>query len=347
MLGNYYMIQFKRFLVCLMVGTLCCGCSTILHKENYKVAPVNVKVQVIDTNSYISTHTYVGVVKETKKVPMSFNLGGTIEALYVQNGMYVKKGQRLVRIDSVNRGNVYRSAKAQYDQALDGFERAKKVYDQGGLPEVQFVDIKTKLSEAKSLFSTAQKELKNTVLYAPCDGVISDCDIEVGQNVVLSETVLNVLDIHEMYVNFAVPEQDISKVKVGDPLRVDVTAVGSSYSAKVVEKDYSANVISHTYRLKGLLKGVPSDVMPGMLCKVQFTNTAHRGFIIPGHCVQTTTDGLNTWVIEDGRAMKRTIVSGAYSNEGIFITDGLHKGDTVVIEGDQKLYKGAVVNVID
>ncbi|MBQ2441333.1 MAG: hypothetical protein II502_03985, partial [Paludibacteraceae bacterium] len=83
------------------------------------------------------------------------------------------------------------------------------------------------------------------------------------------------------------------------------------------------------------------------LCKVQLTKNNLNGFVVPSHCVQTTTDGLTLWVIEDGVANKRIVKTGAYSNGGILVTDGLSKGDLVVVEGNQKLYKGAQVTVIE
>ena len=154
------------------------------------------------------------------------------------------------------------------------------------------------------------------------------------------------MNINELFVDFAVPENDIVKVQKGDPIQVSINALDGTYTGRVTEKDYSANVVSHTYPIKAQLHN-KQDIMPGMLCKVHLTKNSLKGFVVPSHCVQTTTDGLTLWVIEDGVANKRIVKTGAYSNGGVLVTEGLQKDDLVVVEGNQKLYKGAQVTVIE
>ena len=326
-------------LLCLLVS---CG----KNKEENKVESINVKVQRIDSVASATTSTYVGVIKEKSNTPMSFQMGGTITKVFVKNGDFVRKGQVLMMVDSVNINNLYRTAKAKYEQAKDGYERAAKVYEQGGLPEIEFISIKTKLQEAENLYSSSLKENENTTLYASCDGVISECNVEEGQNVIPNQTVCSILNINELFVDFAVPENDIVKGQKGDPIQVSINALDGTYTGRVTEKDYSANAISHTYPIKAQLHN-KQNLMPGMLCKVQLTKNDIMGFVIPSHCIQTGVDGLTIWVLEDGLANKRSIHTGAYSNGGILVTDGLSKGDLVVVEGIQKLYKGAQVTVIE
>ena len=52
-------------------------------------------------------------------------------------------------------------------------------------------------------------------------------------------------------------------------------------------------------------------------------------------------DGTKVWVVEDGKAIRRTITIGKYTNDGVLILQGLNIGDQVIVSGYQKLYQGA------
>ena len=55
--------------------------------------------------------------------------------------------------------------------------------------------------------------------------------------------------------------------------------------------------------------------------------------------------GIGIWKIENGRAKRCTITSNKYVADGVLVTEGIAKGDTIVVEGYQKLYDNAKVEI--
>ena len=62
-------------------------------------------------------------------------------------------------------------------------------------------------------------------------------------------------------------------------------------------------------------------------------------------CVLLKQEGPTVWVIENGKAVRREITTGGYQADGVRVTSGLNAGDTLIVEGYQKLYKDC--NVIE
>ena len=110
---------------------------------------------------------------------------------------------------------------------------------------------------------------------------------------------------------------------------------------RVAERSVKSNRLSHSYQFKVALSNPSSDLLPGMVSKVYLAQKNIRGYIIPAKAVQTRPEGQSIWVVRNGQAVRRPIGASEFAGNGILITDGLNFGDTVIVEGCQKLYDNA------
>ena len=321
-----------------------CACRHV--EKAGQSAPVSVCVMPIDTTTNGMVRTYVGEVEEKTSLSLGFSAGGRVEKVLVHEGDNVRAGQLLVTVNTATARNAYNSAKAQLDQAEDAYKRLKKVYDQGSLAEVKWVEMLTTLEKARSLEQIAKKQLDECELRAPSDGVIGECRALAGETLLPNETAVTLLDMKQVAVVFAVPESEIKRVVVGNaativiPALDDLTIVG-----KVSEKSMNPNPIAHSYKVKILLSNVNRTFLPGMVCKVYLNQSDHAGYVIPAQAVQTRPEGLSVWTIHEGKARRRPIVAAEYVADGVLVRDGLKVGDTIVTEGFQKLYNNAEVTI--
>lgn len=98
-------------------------------------------------------------------------------------GDRVAKGQLIATVDPFSMQSSYDAAKASLAQAEDAYRRMKELYDKGSLPEIKWVEVQSKLQQAKSMEEVARKNLDDCKLYAPFSGIISEKMAEVGQNI--------------------------------------------------------------------------------------------------------------------------------------------------------------------
>ena len=319
-------------------------CSCKHHEEKVERTPVAVEVMTIDTLDGVMTRTYVGEVEANESVALSFPTGGKVEKVLVHVGDVVHAGQRLVTVNKSTAQNAYNSAKAQLDQAEDAYKRLKKVYDQGSLAEVKWVEMLTALEKARSLEQIARKQLEDCALVAPCGGVVGECRAQAGGSLIPGEPALTIMDVNRVAVTFSVPESEIASVSEGCEVGILVPALNNCMlTGKITERSMNASKVSHSYDVKVSLPNTDKQLLPGMVCKVLLKQTDTKGIVVPAKCVQTRPEGQSLWVIKNGKAERRMVQSTEFVANGVLITSGLQPGDIVVTKGMEKLYQGAQI----
>jgi membrane fusion protein, multidrug efflux system len=316
-----------------------CRCT---HKTQTRGndSSVNVKIESVVESNAANSLDYVGIIEEKSSTALSFSTLGTIEKIYVSEGDYVFLGQLLAKLDPTTAQSMLDAAESTLKQAQDAYDRLKSVHDKGSLPEIQMVDIETKLQQAQSSYNIAKKNLKNCSLYAPASGVVGKRMAEAGEYSIVGKAILTILDISSVKVRFSVPENEISTIPSGCKSTITVSALGNKkFEGKMIRKTVLANAISHTYPVHVILSNPQNELLPGMVCKVELTTDyKSKEIVIPIGIIQTTADGHKFVWSDKGSIAKRTFVTtGAAKGNGVEITSGLSIGDRIVTEGYQKI----------
>lgn len=308
--------------------------------------PVSVKVQEITDVSTTGTVSYVGTAEAVRSAVVSAPGAGRLVSLEVSRGDKVSAGQELGQLESQTVRSSWQMAQATLAQAEDGYERASKVYSSGSISEVQMVEINTKLSQARAAAEAAQKALDDCTLRAPFDGYVSEIMAAESAQLDMFEPVLRIMDLSEIIIRFPVPESEINSLDVGQEISVDVAATGSTgLSGRILSKGVDASPLSHSYDCTAELSGGPGRLMPGMVCEVRIQKDGAPAAVVPASVVQTGTDGRYLWTVKDGAACKTPVKVGGFSGKGVMITEGLEKGDLVIVEGYQKVSSGMKVRI--
>ena len=307
-----------------------------------RVIPVG--VQVIDEVSGIVSNTYPGYLEEGQSVDMAFKYGGTLQQLFVREGSKVRKGQVLARVASPQMESTQRSAQATLEQAQDAYDRLKKVYDNGSLPEIKWREMVANLEKAQSALDLANAMLEDNTITAPFDGTVSGLNAEIGENIAPLKPVMRLINTKGIAVKISVPENEIAKVQVGDTAEVVIPALGDKrLNGKVMEKSMTASLLTHSYPVKVLIEQPDKELAPGMIGKVVLKADVSKGIVVPANAVLINQEGKFVWVAEDGRATRRKITLAGYSGTGVIVSEGLQVGDKVIVEGYQKVSEGMKV----
>ena len=332
----------------LLTLLLCQGSCGLKSTDQKQVKPIYVETLTIAEQKQINAHSYVGKMEESASIPVSSPIGGTVTELYVSNGEQVKEGQVLLVIDSIQAYNSWQIALATLQQATDGFQRAQQVFEQGGVTEQKMVELRSQLQQAQSMLAIARKRLDDCTITAPRDGIVADCDLQIGQKIAPAVPIITLLDIQDYKVTFDVPEKDISTISIGDQGTMSIEALNvSNIPIRVTEKNLMANRLSHTYTVTATLThaaaAVKRQLLPGMVGKIQLQTQVVEGIVIPATCIHTQTHSTVVWVVNNGKAMRRQIEVGPYTADGVLVTSGLSIGDIIITSGYQKMYNGAPV----
>jgi RND family efflux transporter MFP subunit len=320
---------------------LCCCTSDAFQPKNGSA--IKVTIETVKGSDAMNTMNYVGVVEEKSSVALSFSSMGTIEQIYVSEGTLVTKGQLLARLDPTAAKNLFDATVSTLKQAQDGYKRLKSIYDAGSLPEVQMVEMETKLQQAQSTYNIVKKGLEDCSLYAPISGIIGKKTAETGENTIVGKPALTILDISSVKVKFSVPENEISVITPACKSVITVAALGDKeFSGGSLEKNVVANSVSHTYPAFITLPNPRKELLPGMVCRVGIRiNGDSRGIVVPIGIVMAMADGRNfVWGEKEGMAKRIFVTTGEAKGNGVEIQSGLLPGDRIITEGYQKISEG-------
>lgn len=336
----------KRFGVFAACILLMISCKEIRKTEKEVVIPV--KVISVMTDSINRAQQYVGTIEADKSITLSFETGGLVKNIYVKEGQKVHKGELLAELDDRTARNAYQAAKVTLEQAEDGYKRAESVYKKGSLPEVKWVEIQTQLNQAKSMADICLKNVENCKMYATTSGTVGNKSVEAGSNVMPFQQVMQLLDMGRISVKVNIPEKEIAKTRIGQKARINVTAMDTCFNGYIREIGVIADPLSHAYPVSIVLDKVPDNLLPGMVCKVDIQNSSNSevGIEIPANAVQLSNDGRNfVWVTDGNKARKAYVITGDFTAEGVWITEGLQQGDQVIVEGFHKICENTSIKI--
>ena len=279
-----------KYVTILCLGTLLSlgGCQNE-EKQPEAVAPVKVETWVVGNEAPGGTHRYSGTVEEGSGTPRRFATSGTVQAVHVRLGQQVRAGQLIATLDPTSLQSSYNAARASLEQAEDAWRRMKTLHDKGSLADIKWVEVQSRVEQVRSLEQLAAKSLGDAELHAPYAGVISEKNVEVGQNVLPGAPVARLAATSGWKVRLAVPEAEIAGVAIGQEARMSVPALdGQTFAGRVVEKGIAAHPLSRSYEVKIQVEGKPGALMPGMVAEVSLAAVQtgeSRCVVIPARLV--------------------------------------------------------------
>jgi len=243
------------------------GVISLMQKSNGAVAATTTPVQLQDLVEKVSAS---GRIQPKTKVDITSEINGEIIALPVKEGQFVKPGDLLVVLDTVQIKADVEQAKfsldetkarlngagASLDQAQEEFDRQQRLFDKNLTSETAYRDAKYALANAKANFegydaatrrlqAAYDKELdylSKAKIRAPMAGVISYLDCEVGEiaaaqtSFTQGKTLMTIADLSVFEVEVEVDETEINKVELGQTAEIDVDAFpDTSFAGQVTE----------------------------------------------------------------------------------------------------------------
>jgi membrane fusion protein (multidrug efflux system) len=213
---------------------------------------------------------------------------------------------------------------------------------------------------AQAALKTAQLNLGYTSIQSPIDGVMARAQLKVGGLVTAYSTLLTtVYSIDPMYVNFSISEHRLLDMqrqlgrapdqssKTPPPFRL-VLADGSEYSEipKLNFIDPIVNQSTGTLAVRLEVANPKHLLRAGQFARVVIASQQLTdALLVPQRAVQDLQGKNYLWVIDaDHKAENRPVEMGALVGSDWIVNKGLKAGDSVVVDGVQKLKPGTPVN---
>ncbi|MCX2429645.1 efflux RND transporter periplasmic adaptor subunit [Pedobacter sp. GR22-10] len=324
------------------------ACGGKKTEKSQEETPVPVEVKTISNVAETKKLSYSGTIDPDNTAQIGFAVPGVVSSISVQEGQHVNKGQLLATIDATEYTNSVAIANAALEQAQDMFNRLEGLYKKGSLPEKDFIEIKTKLAQAKASKNINSKRVSDSRLYAPISGIVSSKSVERGSTAAPGIVAFTIIKTDQVYARISVPESEVGEMKKSLKVTVEVPTLHKSFNGVISIVNPQADAVSKTFIVKIRLDNPSGILLPGMITNVN-VNTGEKidATIIPTSAIVRDADGITYVFIasEHKKAVKRRVTTGNLSGSNeVTITDGLTPGDNLIVAGQSNLKEGITVS---
>lgn len=294
---------------------------------------IGVRMAHVHAQSISRTLRATGVfeVNERARQAVSLKIGGWVEKLYVNaEGDRVRAGQPLLELYSpqlVSTQEEYLLALRHAALMSDG--EGNRLVDAARRRLLLF-DVSTEQIARLEQTGEVQRTL---TIYAPASGTVVDKAVVEGQQVNAGATLMHIVDLSALWLQVAVPEQDLSWVRPGTRASIELESNPGQVLTGQVEHVYDTLDPETRKGTARVAVGNPGNrLKPGMYAVATLAGAPSEALpTVPSEAlIRTAGEAVVLLALGEGRFRPQTVVPGIEADGQVQILSGLHGGEMVV-----------------
>ena len=367
----------RKILVSSAILLALVGCSEEKKQTvQKKAAPLPAKVITVKEKNIPIWMPYTGKTKASSSQEVRARVAGILEEIYYKDGEFVKKGQKLFKIEQTDYIAALDTVKAQkrrnqatLNLAKADVNRYAPLVKDGLAPrvtleqyEAQVETLKADIASNDAAIRQAKLELSYTIVKAPIDGQTSRRLVDVGNLVGKNEsTVLTTINNNNpLYAYFSPSEESFQKIKKFKDRDVMEAYITVNYQSNMLEGiskfgyvDFSDNTVepsTSTISMRAEIPNKDNAIFPGTFVHVNIFVTDRFKLIgIPPEVVFEDQRGKYVFVVDkENKASKKYIQPIFESRFFTLLKKGsLENGDKVIVSALLRVREGISIEAID
>ncbi len=290
-----------------------------------------------------------GIIKPYTETQVPAQVGGQILEIPVREGMTIKKGELIARIDKRDYQIALTNAEANYNLAKKEYERSRNLFESKVATSASNDQAEAAYKNSLAALDRAKLMLERCEIKSPIDGLIDQKLTEIGENVKDGQVIVKVIDISSVKVVVGIPESDINYVR--NVSKIDFTVPSLSdreFFGTVSNIILSSNELAKVYPLIIDVKNDDGRLLPGMVVRAKVIRKIYdNAVMLPIFLILPGDDEYYTYVEKNGRAVKKVIEIGSFQTKTVHVVRGLEAGDRLIEKGLRSVYGGSKIKVIN
>jgi membrane fusion protein (multidrug efflux system) len=306
--------------------------------------PVAVVTAKVTAESFADGFDALGSVRANEAVDIKSRISSVVTGIHFIEGQQVTEGDLLVTLDDREIAAQLAVAQATYEKVRSQYQRSDSLRATQVVSEAELDELAADVRRAEADVTAARARLDHCSIRAPISGVVGLRHISRG-GLVGPDTLITTLDdIDEVKLHFAVPESYLATVRNG----MQVNAATSVYpdekfSGTVVTIDSRIDPVTRSVTVVARVANDSGILKPGMFMNVALKRERESVVLLPEAALSPRSGRQFVFIVEDGVASEREVSLGVRAPGRVEVKSGLEPGDTVVLEGVQKLRNGSPV----
>lgn len=300
----------------------------------------------------------VGSLASPQGVMLGADLPGTVSEILFESGSHATKGQTLVRLDTRQEEAQLRTAKAKLDLARQNLNRSSDLRAKNVIAEYAFEEARTQFQSAEASVDETQAMIDRKTIRAPFTGDLGIRQVNTGQYLKSGDPIVQLESLDPIYVNFALPQQNLAKLAVGQQLMVKADGIPEKdFAGTITAINSAVDTSTRNIQVQGTVANPDHLLRSGMFAGVRVTLPDHeKAIMVPATAIQYAPYGDSIFVIETMKdpagkeylgVRQQTVVLGKTQGDQVAVLKGLKAGDRIATSGTFKLHQGGAVKVND
>lgn len=258
------------------------------------------------------------------------------------------------------------NAKASLDWAEAEFNRIRSLLDQKVVSQSEFDQRRTQVEAARQQYQVAlnsaqqsyrlfeaararitlaRKAVADTGIRAPFAGLVAERVVSVGDYVTRGTRVATVVRVDPLRLELTVPEQSVSLVKVGLPVKLTVDAyTDAEFDAHIRFVSPSLRADQRALTVEALAANADGRLKPGMFATARIRQAVDApALLVPATSVEVIAGTSRVYVIKNNRVEERIVTVGETFGDRIEVTSGIAKSESVATDPKGRLADGQTV----
>jgi RND family efflux transporter MFP subunit len=327
-------------------------------------------VAVVAPQPMTRTIPLTGTLRPVNQTLVKSKVAGELREVLVREGMAVRRGQPVARIDTTEyewrvkeREGQLKSAASQVDQAQRTLENTRQLHEKGFVSRSALDGAQSgwevavgNRDAATAQLTLARKTLADAVMTAPMDGTVAERFAQPGEKVAVDGRILSIIDLSRMEIEAPVPASQIASVKVGQPVELRIEGVAEPQVGHIARVSPSTQAGTRSVPVYIALDNRDPSVRAGLFAQGSLAvETRENVLTVPVSAVRDAGARTFVYAIADGKLIERDVRLGlrdesapsAGGGTGVVeVVAGLEAGMQVVVANLGALRAGAPARVV-
>lgn len=322
--------------------------------QEWEQAPLPVVAMQINPREVPLALEAIGTLSAVREVELSAEVAGRVSAIRFDSGAQVGAGTVLVQLfDGPERAD-RAAAQARAAFARTQVARSEELASSGAEPRERLEERRAQRDQALAEVRQLDARLTQKQVRAPFAGQIGLRRVNPGQYLNPGDPIATLTDLSRLYVEFALPQQNLALVKPGATVLLASDAYPErTFTARVNAVEPRIGEDTRNVTVQAIMPNPDRALRPGMYVTASLELPAQNGaLVVPATAIQTSAQGDSVIVIrgsdarKGGKAEYVPVMAGRRIGNDVVITQGLAPGDVVVTEGLLRVQPGADVTVV-
>ena len=309
---------------------------------------IPVKVGVVRSGTISEEISAVGSLLANESVMIRPERDGRITAIHFTEGQLVRKGEKLVSLDTAEIEAQLAAATSEMNLNRSRLNRAEELHEKKFISAQALDDAREAMNQSTARHAEVKARLEKSAVIAPFEGVAGLRQVSPGAYAKAGQDVARLEGIGTLKLDFRVPELYLGRIREHQEVQVRLDAfAGETFRGEIYAIEPSVDEQTRTVLLRARVPNPGARLKPGMFARVILVlETRENALIVPEQALVPQGADRFVFRVADGKAMMTKIELGLRRPGEVEIRGGLTAGDTIIVDGQLRLRDGSPVTVL-